>query len=411
MIRMTSDIPADFILDDTVPAGVPTPARSVLVVDDDPDFAESLVGLLQMEGYEASLVRTAAAAEATIRERRIAVALVDVRLDLGSGVDLVRSLRQSAPDLVTVMVTAYASIETAIEAMKAGAYDYLSKPFYTEDLLATLERCFERIRLVEERRRAEDRLRQLQRMEAIGQLTSGVAHDFNNVLSVLYGNLRWMREQLGENAALREMVDDALDAAKAGSEMTERLLALGRLPMTESAATDLAEILPAFIRILRRTLGETVAVDVELATGIDLIEIDRGQLESSLLNLALNARDAMPDGGRLRFEVTNLVIAPEDVRVASGLHPGPHVLLSVVDDGQGMPPAILRRALEPFFTTKPTGYGSGLGLTMVDGFVRQAGGRLGLSSVPGHGTRINLYFPALATKPRAGSSSGGGANI
>ncbi|MGE0241329.1 MAG: response regulator, partial [Parvibaculaceae bacterium] len=372
-----SDIPVDFILDDRTPESGTVPRRRVLVVDDDADFAESLVGLLQMEGYDASLARTAEAAETAIAGQRIAVALIDLRLDLGSGVDLIRSLHQKAPDLVTVMITAYASIDTAIEAMKAGAYDYLSKPFYTEDLLATLDRCFERIRLVEDRRRAEDRLRQVQRTEAIGQLTSGLAHDFNNVLSVLVGNLHWMRERLGDEPALREMVDDALDAARAGSEMTERLLAFGRLPASATRPTDLAEALPAFARVLGRTLGETIAIDLDVAPGTDPIEIDRSQLESSLLNLALNARDAMPEGGRLRFEAANLVVAPEDSRVASGLRPGPCVRLSVIDTGQGMPAAILRRALEPFFTTKPPGYGSGLGLTMVDGFVRQAGGRLG----------------------------------
>lgn len=406
-----SDIPADFILDDKAPGTGAIPRRSILVVDDDADFAESLVGLLQMEGYEASLARNAAAAETALREKRIAVALIDLRLDLGSGVDLIRKLHQTAPDLVTVMITAYASIETAVEAMKAGAYDYLSKPFYTEDLLATLDRCFERIRLVEERRRAEDRLRQLQRMEAMGQLTSGLAHDFNNVLSVLVGNLHWMRERLNDQPALREMADDALDAARAGAEMTERLLAFGRLPAGETGPTDLAEALPAFARVLGRTLGDTIAIDLAVAPAIHPIEIDRSQLESSLLNLALNARDAMPEGGSLRFEAANLVVTPEDTRVASGLRPGPYVLLSVIDTGSGMPPAIQRRALEPFFTTKPPGYGSGLGLTMVDSFVRQAGGRLGLSSGPGRGTRVNLYFPALAASPLAASSSEGGANI
>ncbi|WP_119268340.1 response regulator [Taklimakanibacter deserti] len=406
-----SDIPTDFILDDKAPGTGAVLRRSVLVVDDDADFAESLVGLLQMEGYEASLARNAEAAEAVLRERRIAVALIDLRLDLGSGVDLIRSLHQSAPDLVTVMITAYASIETAIEAMKAGAYDYLSKPFYTEDLLATLDRCFERIRLVEERRRAEDRLRQLQRMEAIGQLTSGLAHDFNNVLSVLVGNLHWMRERLGDEPALHEMVDDALDAARAGSEMTERLLAFGRQSTSETKPTDLGEALPAFARVLGRTLGDAVTIDLEVAPGTDPIEIDRSQLESSLLNLALNARDAMPEGGGLRFEAANLVIGPEDSRVASGLRPGPYVLLSVIDSGLGMPAAIQRRALEPFFTTKPPGYGSGLGLTMVDGFVRQAGGRLGLTSAAGEGTRVNLYFPALTARRPAPSSSEGGANM
>lgn len=410
MTGSASDIPVDFILDDAgPPAAAPSP-RSVLVVDDDPDFAESLVGLLQMEGYEAALARNAEAAEAVLRQRRIAVALIDLRLDLGSGLDLIRGLHQSAPDLVTVMITAYASIETAIEAMKAGAYDYLSKPFYTEDLLATLERCFERIRLVEERRRAEDRLRQIQRIEAIGQLTSGVAHDFNNVLSVLYGNLNWMRERIGDDAALREMIDDALDAARAGSEMTERLLAFGRLPISQSLPSDLNELLPGFVRVLRRTLGDTVIVDLAPPAPIDLIEIDPGQLESSLLNLALNARDAMPDGGTLRFEAANVAIVPEDPRVASGLRPGPYVLLSVIDTGNGMPAAILRRALEPFFTTKPPGYGSGLGLTMVDGFVRQAGGRIGLASPQGQGTRVNLYFPAFTARP-APSSSEEAANI
>lgn len=398
MTEPLSDIPLDFILDDAgAPGTGPTPRR-VLVVDDDPDFAESLVGLLQMEGYEAALARNAEVAEAHLREHRVAVALIDLRLDLGSGIDLIRSLHQSAPDLVTVMITAYASIDTAIEAMKAGAYDYLSKPFYTEDLLATLERCFERIRLVEERRRAEDRLRQIQRMEAIGQLTSGVAHDFNNVLAVLYGNLNWMRERT-DDPSLREMIDDALDAARAGSEMTERLLALGRLPISQSLPTDLTEVLPAFARVLGRTLGEAVTIDLALPAFLHPIEIDRGQFESGLLNLALNARDAMPEGGTLRFEAANLVIAPEDARVASGLRPGPYVLLSVIDTGEGMPPAIARRALEPFFTTKPPGYGSGLGLTMVDGFVRQAGGRIGLTSMQGRGTRINLYFPALTAKP------------
>lgn len=406
-----SDIPTDFILDDGAPGAGTAPRRSVLVVDDDADFAESLVGLLQMEGYDAALARNAQAAETMLREHRIAVALIDLRLNLGSGVDLIRSLHQTAPDLVTVMITAYASIDTAIEAMKAGAYDYLSKPFYTEDLLATLDRCFERIRLVEERRRAEDRLRQLQRMEGLGQLTSGLAHDFNNVLSVLVGNLHWMRERLNDEPALREMVDDALDAARAGSEMTERLLAFGRPPSGEATLTDLAKALPAFARVLGRTLGDAIAIDLRVAPETAPIEIDHSQLESSLLNLALNARDAMPDGGTLRFEAANLTVAPEDSRVASGLRPGPYVLLSVIDTGQGMPTAILRRALEPFFTTKAPGYGSGLGLTMVDSFVRQAGGRLGLSSSPGQGTRVNLYFPALAMRFLADPSSSGGANI
>ncbi len=408
---MTSDVSANFIHDDTSLISVAEAVRSVLVVDDDADFGESLVGLLQMEGYEVALARDAAAALRAIGEKPIAVALVDVRLGLDSGVDLVRQLRQVAPDLVAVMITAYASIETAIEALKAGAYDYLSKPFFTEDLLATLERCFERIRFLNEGRRAEDRLRQTQRMEAIGQLTTGVAHDFNNVLSVLYGNLHWMREQLDDRPAIQQMVDDALDAARAGSEMTERLLELGRLRSANSEPTDLGTVVPAVGRILCRTLGDDIAFVHNLRAAIVLFDFDRRQFESSLLNLAINARDAMPDGGTLRFEAANLVIAADDARVASGLRPGPYVILSVLDSGHGMPAAVLRRALEPFFTTKPPGNGSGLGLAMVDSFVRRSGGRLGISSEAGRGTRVNLYFPSLPARAASESPSEAGTNM
>jgi signal transduction histidine kinase len=408
---MTSDVSTDFIHDDASLISAADAVRSVLVIDDDVDFGESLVGLLQMEGYEAALVRDATAALRAISERSVAVALVDVRLGLDSGVDLVRQLRQVAPELVAVMITAYASIETAIEALKAGAYDYLSKPFYTEDLLATLQRCFERIRLLNEGRRAEDRLRQTQRMEAIGQLTTGVAHDFNNVLSVLFGNLHWMREQLDDRPALQQMVDDALDAARAGSEMTERLLELGRLRSANSEPTDLRAVVPAVARMLSRTLGEEIAIELKLPVEIDLVDIDRRQFETSLLNLAINARDAMPDGGTLRFESANLVIAADDARVASGLRPGAYVILSVLDSGHGMPAAVLRRALEPFFTTKPPGNGSGLGLAMVDSFVRRSGGRLGISSEAGRGTRVNLYFPSLTAKAASDSPSEAGTNM
>src|SRR5262249_32640619 len=152
---------------------------------------------------------------------------VDVRLGLESGLDLLRLLRQRAPETVAVMVTAYASIETAIEALKAGAYDYLAKPFHSADLLATLERCFERLSLTREKRRAEGTSRQIERMEAVGELTRGAAHDLNNIRSVVFGNLRLLREEVAGNEPLSELVDDALEAAKAGSELTERLLAFG----------------------------------------------------------------------------------------------------------------------------------------------------------------------------------------
>ena len=389
-----SELPADIIgASGTSPGGEEAGTRCVLIVDDDVDFASSLAGLLSLEGYHTPIAHDPAAALDMLGRERIAVALVDVRLGLGDGVDLVRALRQRNPDLVCVMVTAYASIETAVEALKAGAYDYLSKPFYTEELLALLDRCFERIRLVEEKSRIAERLRQTQRLEAMGQLASGIAHDFNNILAVLYSNLRWLQERLDSQPELHELVADALDATRSGSELASRLLRFGARRMEETAVVALGTELPPLMRVLTRTLGDKVAVVLDVAPDLHPVEIPTGQLESSLLNLALNARDAMPEGGRLTFAASNLLVPPEDARVASGLLPGAYVLLAVTDTGQGMPVAVRRRALEPLFSTKPSGEGNGLGLAMVDAFVRQAGGRLGIVSTPGEGTTINLYLP------------------
>ncbi|MGN8114788.1 response regulator [Labrys sp. 22185] len=389
-----SELPADIIgASGTSPGSEEAGTRCVLIVDDDVDFASSLAGLLSLEGYHTPIAHDPAAALDMLGRERIAVALVDVRLGLGDGVDLVRALRQRNPDLVCVMVTAYASIETAVEALKAGAYDYLSKPFYTEELLALLDRCFERIRLVEEKSRIAERLRQTQRLEAMGQLASGIAHDFNNILAVLYSNLRWLQERLDSQPELHELVADALDATRSGSELASRLLRFGAKRMEETAVVALGTELPPLMRVLTRTLGDKVAVVLDVAPDLHPVEIPTGQLESSLLNLALNARDAMPEGGRLTFAASNLLVPPEDARVASGLLPGAYVLLAVTDTGQGMPVAVRRRALEPLFSTKPSGEGNGLGLAMVDAFVRQAGGRLGIVSAPGEGTTINLYLP------------------
>lgn len=389
-----TELPAD-VIGANAPAqgGEATEARCVLIVDDDVDFASSLAGLLRLENYHTPIAHDPAAALDLIASERVAVALVDVRLGIGDGVDLVRALRQRNPDLVCVMVTAYASIETAVEALKAGAYDYLSKPFYTEELLALLDRCFERIRLMEEKSRIAERLRQTRRLEAMGQLASGIAHDFNNILAVLYSNLRWLQERLDGQPELAELVTDALDAARSGSELASRLLSFGAKRQEETAIVDLRKELPPLMRVFTRTLGDKVAVSLDTAKDLQPVEIPIGQLESSLLNLALNARDAMPEGGRLSFAARNLVVVAEDPRVASGLLPGAYVLLSVTDTGKGMPLAVRRRALEPLFSTKPAGEGNGLGLAMVDGFVRQAGGRLGIVSAPGEGTSINLYLP------------------
>ena len=665
-------------MSDPPPTAETALVRRVLVVDDDTDFAETLCKLLALEGYAAHSVNSAAAARSALHEAPPEVALVDIRLGVESGLSLVAELRQRWPEVTCVVMTAYASTETAIKALHEGAYDYLCKPFYTEDLLATLERCFERAMLTRRRREAEaalrrrnreletvnarleatieslrklstctsqeqlivetvteiarqidaseasayhlttadartmpkralqlarrflaalpdaadgssaeqlarrwaaseegtalvlpltgerraliallvfearperpfstqdrefaliltsyasesvrlfqalerlslseerlrhiieaspslialtdpagrltvangrieewhgccredvlgkpwrraflpeiadlyaaaglgdeeqleaprkseiglpapsgaarsllvtvfpvrdrlgrslgrgaiatditdyrrtqERLRQSQKMEALGRLTGGIAHDFNNLLAVIAGNLDLIRRSMGQDPEQREILEDALASVRSATDLIRRLLALGRRQRLAPQRVDVAEHIRGMIRRLQRTLGE--GIRIEASCGFDLwpIEVDPDELEASLLNLALNARDAMGQRGVLRLAVEN---ARRDIGTdPSGADPredGDYVMIALTDTGAGMAPDVLQQAMEPFFTTKPAGYGSGLGLSMVHAFVEQSGGQIELESEVGIGTTVRLFLPA-----------------
>ena len=627
----------------------------ILVVDDDRDFADSLGALLQLEGYSVAIAYDHGQALRAAAETTPAVALLDVRLGTGNGVDLLRALRARHADMIAVMVTAYATVEASVEALQAGAYDYLRKPFLTDDLLATLTRCLERRRLyaerqqavaalqtrnqeleslnarlarvlanlgdlsrapsadaavgrlleiltrelgaaggafyrrkdselhreiaiggtyperlswpvesdplpgpslvlpvedchagvaavvllgkaehgtftrqdaeigqilasfgsevmraaraaedlarseqrlrdvvhnspsaialkdlqgsyllanerfaewfgqdlagsepadmadatvvgqgravtgevdlkpdsgsarrllvtrfpvigstgrpigigtigtdVTERHEAEERLRQAQRMEALGRLTGGVAHDFNNLLAVILGNLMLIEEQCQTRADLLEMIEDALDATRSGVELTSRLLAFGRRQPLHPEITDIREQVLGTSRLLGRTLGERTTIRLELSPDPGLVHVDRSQLEASLLNLALNARDAMPDGGELTIAVRDEELDAATACADHEIAPGRYVALSVSDTGHGMDAEVLQRAVQPFFTTKAAGSGSGLGLSMAYGFVHQSGGHLRIDSKVRQGTTVTLYFPLVAAEAQPG---------
>ena len=484
-------------------AGPGEQARRLVLLDDDRDFADSLAELLRLEGYHVTVAYRSDDALAKIAADPPAVVLIDLRLHTDSGISVVRKLHAERPNILTVIITAYASIETTIEAMQAGAYDYLRKPVHTSEVLATLERCFERRhlaaereaalrqlaqseerlrRLIEhspsaigfedidgrmllwnerlrqlfpvsgrgigittpaedeavqsgemvgrevevgpeydrrrvlvtrfpvfggserpigigtiatdmtERRRTEERLRQAQRLETLGRLAGGIAHDFNNLLAVVLGNLRLLEEEVASRPDLLEMVKEAIDATRDGSELTGRLLAIGQSQELKPEVTDLGLLLSSMARMLRRVLGESIQIDLALAPKLWNIRIDRSRLEGCLLNLAINSRDAMIGGGRLTLAARNRVI--DD---ATGASDAPreatdYVEVKVGDTGVGMPPEIRERAVQPFFTTKPSGQGSGLGLSIVHGFVSHSGGHLEIASTVGKGTTVTLRF-------------------
>ncbi len=479
--------------------------RHVLILDDDRDFADSLAGVLRLEKYRVTVVYRYADVVAAIAKDPPHVALIDLRLDTKNGIEVVRLLHAEQPEILAVIITAYASIETTIAAMKAGAYDYLRKPVHSSEILAALDRCFERRRLAAERRealaqlarsegrlrrliehspsaisfedengtslilndrfrqlfppgnensaltaasddaiiraggtvsreiilgssqyarnllvtrfpvfgegerpigigtiatdvtetrQAEERLRQAQRLEALGRLTGGVAHDFNNLLAVVLGNLRLLEDELRNQPDLLEMVQEGIEATLNGSELTSRLLAIGQSQQLKPEVTDINEVLRGVVRMLDRVLGESIEIQLDLSPQLWNVRIDRGQLEGCLLNLAINSRDAMPAGGTLILSACNKII-PEDVVYSgtTGPVPGSYIELTVRDTGVGMSPEILEKALQPFFTTKPSGHGSGLGLSIVHGFVAQSGGHLEIASVLNEGTAVTLRFP------------------
>jgi len=250
-----------------------------------------------------------------------------------------------------------------------------------------------------EREAIEALLRQAQKMEAVGQLTGGVAHDFNNLLAVIIGNMEMLEEALHGDPANQDYALRALGAAERGAELTQRLLAFSRTQALQPEATDLNELVLGMTDLLRRTLGEDIEIKSAAAGDLWATEIDAGQMENALLNLAVNARDAMPFGGRLTIETTNKTLDEEFVAAESEVAAGDYVMVSVKDTGSGMPSNVVEHAFDPFFTTKDVGKGSGLGLSMVYGFVKQSGGHVEILSESGAGTTIRIYLPKAASTP------------
>ena len=259
------------------------------------------------------------------------------------------------------------------------------------DLNLTLE---QRINdAVQERLRAEDQIRQMQKMEAVGQLTGGIAHDFNNMLAIVIGGLNLVQRRLAKgDTDVGQFISGAMEGANRAATLTQRLLAFSRQQPLSPQALKANDMVSDMSELLRRTLGETIQMETVLAGGLWQTYADAGQLENVVLNLAVNARDAMPDGGRLTIETANCHL-DSAYAAEHGVAEGQYVLVAVTDNGSGMPPEVAAKAFDPFFTTKGVGKGTGLGLSQVFGFVKQSGGHVKIYSEPDHGTSVKIYLP------------------
>ena len=263
-------------------------------------------------------------------------------------------------------------------------------------------------REIEERERTEEMLRHSQKLEAIGQLTGGIAHDFNNLLTIVIGNIDTLTRRLGPNldARIQRALDNALEGARKAAALTQRLLAFARRQPLKPKPADPNRLVQQMSELLYRTLGETIEIETVLAAGVWAIEVDTAQLESAILNLAVNARDAMPHGGKLTIETTNAHV--DDAYAHDhAITTGQYVVICVSDTGIGIPAELMDKVFDPFFTTKTTGQGTGLGLSQVYGFVKQSGGNVRIYSELGEGTTVKLYLPRYVGSIEENATNGG----
>jgi signal transduction histidine kinase len=430
------------------PALDPGAAPRVYVVDDDPDMRQTVVEILALSGVAAAGFESGTAAHAACAGAAPDLAVVDQRLPDTTGIALAGRLKSADPDLGVMLLTGYASADNAIAAV--GVVDeFLTKPVPPDDLVRRVRSGLDRTRLRRENRqlvarlrelnssleatvaqrtreleeahrraleqqvirerlqaqaereRLENRLHQSQRLESLGQLAGGVAHDFNNLLAVILNCVGFVAEATVGDAQVRADIEQIRTAAERAAELTRKLLIFGHQERVRLEALDLNAVVADAAKLLARSIGEHIKLVVRAAPGLPPVRADRGQIEQVLVNLAVNARDAMPDGGTLAIEPSLAELDEEYARLNPSVTPGRYVALSVSDTGTGMSREVVGRVFEPFFTTKAQGKGTGLGLAIVHGIVTGAGGSVSVYSERGVGTTIRAYFPVASGEPAA----------
>ncbi|MBI5368783.1 MAG: response regulator [Planctomycetes bacterium] len=382
---------------------------SVLLVEDREDDAALLVRELRRGGFDPTWERVDApeALRAALAARPWDVVLCDYSLPRMNGLEALAVVRAAAPDLPCIIVSGAIGEETAVEAMKAGASDYVMKDRPARLVAAVARELRERAERVERRRveealrQSQEQVRQLQKLETLGQLAAGVAHDFNNHLGVILGFGDLASAQLGPQHPVHVDLEEIGKACRQAAELTRRLLAFSRKQVLRMDAVDLNEVVAGMERMLGRVIGKDIRMSAVLAPGLPAIEADRTQLEQIILNLAVNSRDAMPGGGRLTLETA---LAPLDAAGAAACfgaaQPGRFVGLRIADSGCGMSDEVRAHLFEPFFTTKEAGKGTGLGLATVYGIVKQSGGQIAVASEVGHGTVVQVFLRPATGPPR-----------
>jgi len=365
----------------------------VLFIEDSEDDTALQVRLLRQGGYDVSheRVETSAALSAAL-EKKWDIIISDYSMPQFKGIEALKLVRHKRRDVPFIFVSGTIGEDTAVGALKIGAQDYLMKTNLSR-LVPSVQRELRESEEREQRRRLEQQVHQLQRFEAIGRLAGGVAHDFNNVIAAVMGWADLGAQAASPDSHLQDKFLKIRSQADRAAGLTRQLLAFARRQILQPCDTNLNELIKEAISLLGNVIGERIDIRMELAEEPWTVWCDPGQIEQVLMNLCLNARDAMPNGGRLVIETKNTELDEDYRRLHPYGVPGRYVLLRVFDTGTGMDAATLERIFEPFFTTKELGRGTGLGLATVYGIVKQHNGFIDVDSAPGQGTTFRVYLP------------------
>jgi two-component system cell cycle sensor histidine kinase/response regulator CckA len=379
----------------------PTPTRSlglVLVVDDEEQNRMLLRDPLEARGYEIEEAEDGMQALQKIAARPPDTILLDVMMPKMDGFEVCRRLRKEARTmhLPILMVTALSERADRLMGIQAGANDFLNKPIDIQDVLL-------RVRNAVHAKHLHDQLLQqfiqAQKMEAVGQLASGVAHDFNNILEVIMGYSGMIANQLGPGSPLLKHTEQILHAAERAAGLTRQLLVFSRKQTAQPVVLDLDDVVKDLDKMLQRLLDDDIRLTIVPGKNAGRFQADPGHVGQVLMNLVVNARDAMPDGGQITIATSNVTLDKNYTQAHADVRPGEYVMLSVSDTGTGLTEEVKAHMFEAFFTTKPRGKGTGLGLATCQTIVQQSGGHIGVYSELGKGTTFKVYFPRVEQPP------------
>jgi two-component system cell cycle sensor histidine kinase/response regulator CckA len=390
-------------LHDDSPGGEKTRVRfplHILHLEDDPNDAALVQSTLESEGIECETicVQTQDDFVAALERGGIDLVLSDFSLPAFDGVTAAGLVRARWPAIPLILVSGTLGEELAIDSLKSGATDYVLKGRLSR-LAPAVRRAMQEVEERTECRRLEAQFIEAQKMEVIGQLAGGVAHDFNNILAVIMGYSDLAMQKLGPDDVIRGHLETIRSASERAVGLTRQLLIFSRKQTVQLAVLDLNEVLKDMNKMLRRLIDENIEMTIVPAEHIGSIRADSGYVGQVVMNLVVNARDAMPNGGQLTVATSNATLDEKYARAHPGAKPGDYVMCSVSDTGTGMSEEVRARIFEAFFTTKPKGKGTGLGLATCQTIVQQSGGYIGVCSELGRGTTFNVYFPRVEQPP------------